>query len=52
MPLFALQTRGADGKARGPAVLRFYPEGDDGLYLKYQEFLIRELASAFDLSRP
>jgi Phage portal protein len=50
MPLFALQTRGADGKARGPAVLRFYPEGDDGLYLKYQEFLIREIAAAFDLS--
>jgi Phage portal protein len=47
MPIFAMS--GAE-KARGPSVMRFYPEGDDGLYLKYQEFLIRELASAFDLS--
>ena len=47
MPIFAM---GGSDKSRGPAVMRFYPEGDDGLYLKYQEFLIRELASAFDLS--
>lgn len=37
-------------KARGPSVLRMYPEGDKGLYLEYQEFLQRELAAAFDLS--
>jgi len=50
MPIFAMTSTGADGKTRGPSVMRFYPEGDDGLYLKYQEFLQRELAAAFDLS--
>jgi len=48
MPIFSMA--GAGDKARGPSVMRFYPEGDDGLYLKYQEFLIRELATAFDIS--
>ena len=37
-------------KARGPSVMKLFPEGDDGLYLQYQEFLIRELATAFDIS--
>lgn len=32
-----------------PSVLRLYPEGDAALYLAYQEFLIREIATAFDL---
>lgn len=50
MPIFAMQTRGVDGKTRGPQVMRLYPEGDKGLYLEYQEFLIREIAAAFDLS--
>lgn len=50
MPIFAMTSTSADGKTRGPAVLRFYPEGDDGLYLKYQEVLQREIAAAFDLS--
>jgi len=50
MPVFAMTSTGNDGKTRGPSVLRFYPEGDDGLYLQYQEFLQRELAAAFDLS--
>lgn len=50
MPIFAMTSTGSDGKTRGPSVLRFYPEGDDGLYLQYQEFLQRELAAAFDLS--
>jgi hypothetical protein len=50
MPIFAMTSTSADGKTRGPNVLRFYPEGDDGLYLAYQEFLQRELAAAFDLS--
>jgi Phage portal protein len=31
-------------------VLRFWPEGDKALYLAWQEFLIREIATAFDLS--
>lgn len=50
MPIFAMTSTANDGKTRGPTVLRFYPEGDDGLYLQYQEFLQRELAAAFDLS--
>ena len=50
MPIFAMTSTDANGKTRGPSVLRFYPEGDDGLYLKYQEFLQREIAAAFDLS--
>lgn len=50
MPVFAMTSTSSDGKTRGPEVLRFYPEGDDGLYLKYQEFLQREIAAAFDIS--
>lgn len=41
MPIVA--TKGGD-------VRRLYPEGDDGLFLKYQEFLKAEIATAFDLS--
>jgi len=48
-PFFATAA-GADGKAGGVKVLRFYPDGDDALYLKYQEMLIKELGVAFDLS--
>lgn len=33
-----------------PEVLHLYPGGDEALYLKYQEFLIREIATAFNLS--
>lgn len=47
MPIFSMASA---EKARGPSVLRLYPEGDDALYLKYQEFLIRELATCFDIS--
>lgn len=51
MPVFGLPGSGKDtGTVRGPTILRFYPEGDNGLYLKYQEFLKREIATAFDLS--
>lgn len=50
MPIWGMEKVGADGKARGPNVLRLYPEGDAGLYLKYQEFLKSEIAIAFDLS--
>ena len=49
VPMFSSHTT-SDGKASGVEVLRFYPEGDQGLYLKYQEMLQRELACAFDLS--
>lgn len=50
VPFFA-SAMGADGRGSGGVkVLRFYPEGDDALYLKYQEMLIRELGVAFDLS--
>lgn len=31
-------------------VQRFWPEGDKALYLAWQEFLIREIATSFDLS--
>src|SRR6185437_12559924 len=50
MPFFAMGSTGSDGTTRGPSVLAFYTEGDDGLSLQYQEFLQRELAAAFDLS--
>jgi Phage portal protein len=49
IPMFASHMA-ADSKAPGMQVHRFYPEGDNGLYLKYQEMLQRELATAFDLS--
>lgn len=50
MPLTGLGGSTKDGQKRGPEVLRLYPEGDAGLYLEYQQFLIREIAAAFDLS--
>lgn len=52
MPIFAMTgEEGHGGKnGKGPSVLRFYPEGDNGLYLKYQDFLKAEIATAFDLS--
>ncbi|WP_024516830.1 phage portal protein [Bradyrhizobium sp. Tv2a-2] len=50
MPIWAMQSVGTDGKARGPEVLRMFPEGDKALYLEYQNFLIREIATAFDIS--
>jgi len=50
MPLMGMTEFDSQGKSRGPNVLRLYPEGDNGLYLKYQEFLHRELAAAFDIS--
>lgn len=36
--------------SKGGSVERLYPEGDSGLFLKYQEFLKTEIAVAFDLS--
>jgi hypothetical protein len=50
MPIMGMTEFDSQGKSRSPLVLRFYPEGDEGLYLKYQEFLIREIATAFDIS--
>jgi hypothetical protein len=38
------------GKSRGANVLKLFPEGDAGLFLKYQEFLRTEIAAAFDIS--
>jgi phage portal protein BeeE len=35
---------------KGGAVHKLYPDGDNALYLKYQEFLKSEIAIAFDLS--
>jgi len=51
VPMFASHVSAGDAaKAAGMQVLRFYPEGDNGLFLKYQEMLQRALAVAFDLS--
>lgn len=50
MPVVGLNGDNQSKKARGANVLRLYPEGDDGLYLKYQEFLKTEIAIAFGLS--
>jgi hypothetical protein len=42
---------GADtGKSRGATAIRLYPEGDNALFLKYQEFLRTEIAAAFDIT--
>jgi len=38
------------GKTRGAQAIRLWPDGDTGLFLKYQEFLRTEIAAAFDLS--
>ncbi len=35
---------------KGGNVRRLYPDGDNALYLKYQDFLKSEIATAFDLS--
>lgn len=52
MPIFGLGSGSGTGvdKGRGPSVMRLFPEGDGGLYLKWQEFLKSEIATAFDLS--
>lgn len=49
VPIISSKT-GADSKPEKVQVSRLYPEGDKGMFLEYQEFLIRELAAAFDLS--
>lgn len=52
VPITAQRSSGrSDEKSkRGFEVHRLYPEGDSGLFLEYQNFLIRTLAAAFDLS--
>ena len=35
---------------KGGSVERLFPDGDNALYLKYQDFLKAEIATAFDLS--
>lgn len=50
MPIFGTAGSPGDVKGRGMAIHRLYPEGDAGMYLKYQEFLIREIATGFDIS--
>lgn len=42
--------RGDDKSKRGVNILRLFPEGDSGMFLEYQKFLLRTLAAAFDLS--
>ncbi len=36
--------------SKGAEVMRLYPDGDNALYLKYQDFLKSEIATSFDLS--
>lgn len=43
MPIFG-------GGDKEPSELNFKPEGDNALYLKYQEILKAEIATAFDIS--
>jgi hypothetical protein len=52
VPIVAMHSSGhSDEKSkRGLDVQRLYPEGDDGMFLQYQEFLLRTLAACFDLS--
>lgn len=52
VPFIAGKSSGrSDAKAqRGPEFVRLFPEGDTGLYLEYQNFLIRTLGAATDLS--
>jgi hypothetical protein len=52
IPITSMKTSGrSDEKSkRGPEVHRLYPEGDSGLFLEYQNFLIRTLAASFDLA--
>lgn len=47
---FGGSSRSDEKSKRGLEVHRLYPEGDAGLYLEYQNFLLRTLAAAFDLS--
>jgi len=46
----AIQPGTESGKTRGTTIERLYPEGDNALYLGYQEFLRTEIAAAFDIS--
>ena len=50
VPIVGFPGAPGDPKSRGVGINRLFPEGDDGMYLKYQEFLIRVIATAFDLS--
>lgn len=52
VPITAIggSSRSDDKTKRGLNIERLYPEGDKGLYLEYQNFLLRTLAASFDLS--
>jgi hypothetical protein len=50
VPIVGFPGAPGDPKTRGVGINRLFPEGDDALYLKYQEFLIRTIACSFDLS--
>jgi hypothetical protein len=52
VPITAIGSSGrSDEKSkRGVEALRLYPEGNNGMFLEYQRFLIRTLAASFDLS--
>jgi hypothetical protein len=51
VPIISFSPQRSDEKNNSAfEVHRLYPEGDSGLYLEYQNFLIRTLAQCFDLS--
>lgn len=51
VPITGIGGGGRDDKSkRGINVYRLFPEGDSGMFLEYQKFLLRTLAASFDLS--
>ena len=50
VPIVGFTGAPGDAKSRGVGVEQLYPEGDSGLFLKYQELLVRFIANAFDIS--
>lgn len=42
--------RSDEKSKRGINIYRLFPEGDAGMFLEYQKFLLRTLAASFDLS--
>ena len=50
VPIVGMGGAPGDHRSRGIEVQRLHPEGDQGMFLKYQEFLMRVIAAAFDIS--
>ena len=50
VPIVGMGGAPGDHRSRGIEIQRLHPEGDQGMFLKYQEFLMRVIAAAFDIS--